>query len=367
MYNNCFKDFFILSIMYFDAHVHDRGGKQAYKGETPAHALEVARDSGVDGIIVMPNTDPALLNKDLIEERYKEAIGSGIKDVYYGIWMGLTKDSEQIKRAVQTAKELDYVVGFKLYAGHSTGNLGVVQPSEQFNVFETLVHEGYDGPLVVHCEKESRINESLFSADNPFTHTLARPSIAETESVSDIINFAYLTGFKGKLHITHVSTNEAVNYIAKAREEGMNISCDVTPHHLFYSADKLAIDKGGLLFKMNPPLRESFESVGLLRRLFLGDIDFIATDHAPHSIDDKQIKCASGVPALAAWPLFAEYLEYLGFDKKRIEEVTFSKAVSRFGLPVDRKERSLKNHRGDYSYDPWESLDTRLIELRGKS
>ena len=85
--------------MFFDAHVHFRDFKQTHK-ETVRHGLEVARDSGVLAVGDMPNTDPPIMTRNLVEERLRLARQAGVKEVFYGLYMGLTADAEQVSRAV---------------------------------------------------------------------------------------------------------------------------------------------------------------------------------------------------------------------------------------------------------------------------
>lgn len=341
--------------MFFDVHVHDRGGKQSEK-ETPAHALEVARDAGLDGIVVMPNTDPPLFTEELVRMHYQDAMSSGVKDVFYGIWMGLTSDPEQIKRAVDVQRKLPYVLGFKMYAGHSTGNLGIVKPYEQLRVFESLTEVGYDGPLLIHCEKESKMDSGVFVPEHPITHCFARPSVAETESISDQLYFARSSGFEGKLHIVHISTSEGVKLVNEAKRKGVDVSCGVCPHHLFRDYTAM-LGRDGLVWKMNPPLRRPGESDKLLEALIDGRIDFLETDHAPHTHDDKFVRCASGVTALPSWPVFTEALIQKGFSERIVEEVTLIAAAERFDVSLNPKIRKIKDRAGDYFVNPWKDLE----------
>ena len=136
-----------------DPHVHCRDWSQSYK-ETVKHALFVAEKVGLSGIFDMPNTSPPINSKEAIKKRLTEA--DKIKSsVFYGIYAGLTSDKNQIKEVVKTWKELfPKVVGLKMFAGHSVGNLGIVEEEEQKLVYQILAEKGYDGVLVIHCEKD---------------------------------------------------------------------------------------------------------------------------------------------------------------------------------------------------------------------
>ncbi|MCH7568809.1 MAG: hypothetical protein IIA87_05295, partial [Nanoarchaeota archaeon] len=187
----------------------------------------------------------------------------------------------------------------------------------------------------------------------PISHCFARPEIAETESIRDQMGFAFMTGFRGKLHFVHVSTSLGVDYINLAKQRGLDVSCGVCPHHFYFNWNDMWGDDG-IELKMNPPLREPGEPEKLLEALRDGRIDFVETDHAPHTWNDKYKLCASGVPALAWWPVFEEFLKLRDFTERRIEEVMFKKPIERFGVDIGiRKRRRIVDHRGDYAFNPW--------------
>src|SRR3989344_7917598 len=128
--------------MFIDPHVHCRDGKQSYK-ETIAHALSVAERAGFTAIFDMPNTDPPIFTLQQAKERI-ELANKSKSPVWYGLYVGLTADKNQIMEAVKAYDSLQPVVGFKMFAGHSVGNLGVKENEQQF-VYETLAALGYTG------------------------------------------------------------------------------------------------------------------------------------------------------------------------------------------------------------------------------
>src|SRR3989344_147200 len=129
--------------MFIDTHVHLRDFNQKKKRETIQHGLEVARDAGVDAVFDMPNTDPAITTEEVLLDRLRVAREAGVPEVFYGVYMGLTADQEQVKRAVEATRKHREVVGLKLYAGHSVGNLGVTELEDQLRVYTLLAAEGY--------------------------------------------------------------------------------------------------------------------------------------------------------------------------------------------------------------------------------
>ncbi len=204
--------------MYFNPHGHARDFNQRYK-ETIAHALEVCRDVGIDVFLDMPNTDPPVMFEKEVLERLRLAREANVPDVFYGLYMGLTSDPEQIKGAVETyRKYFPKVVGAKLYAGHSVGRLGVIGFDNQEIVYRVLAQEGYLGVLSVHAEKEESLKPGLWTPTEPLTHCLARPAEAEIDSVTNQLYLAERTDFRGKLHFAHLSVPESVDLVQKAKK-----------------------------------------------------------------------------------------------------------------------------------------------------
>jgi dihydroorotase len=280
-----------------DPHVHCRDGNQSYK-ETIAHALSVAYRAGVSAIFDMPNTDPPITTYERVIERLDIAT-MACSPVFYGLYVGVTADPYQIKDVVQCHKKFFRrmfisrdgragVVGLKMYGiypGKFAGDLAVVKEEEQQRVYKTLAKEGYDGVLVVHCEKESLFKPELWKSSDPVSHSYARPPQAEVESVKDQIRFATGYKFPGQLHIAHVSVPESVELVKRAKKAGkIKISCGVTPHHLILNTEMQSRlnCKKGLLYKVNPPLRPKSYGTKLMEFLELpGHRCFIATQAHP--------------------------------------------------------------------------------------
>jgi dihydroorotase len=347
-------------MQYVDTHVHLRDFRQKHK-ETVKHGLEVARDAGVIAVFDMPNTDPVMDNEETITLREQLVREAGVPEVAYFCYGGLTANKEQVKRIVDVyRRKRSFVVGLKKFWGHSVGTLGIIRPDDQYMVMETLAQEGFDGVLVNHAEKESTMHHDRFVAAMPPSHCIARPAEAEVDSIRDIIAMAYMTRFPGKLHIAHISTPEGVRYVNAAKDAGMDVSCGVCPHHFIYDWNQM-YDENGLFWKMNPPLRAPGEPQQMLEYLREGKIDWIETDHAPHSLEEKTAHpFMSGIPGLAWWDLYAEFLRLNDFSDKRIEEVTSTNAMARFGMEFSTTERPRVDRRNDYPFNPYTPLERRL-------
>jgi len=346
--------------MYFDMHVHDRGGKEAYKGEDERHALVVAEKAGVDGIVVMPNTNPPVTTRELVEEKLARADEVGSK-VFYGIYIGLTSDLKQIDEAIKVCRDLfPRVPGMKIYMGRSVGDLAVTTENEQRRVFGRLGYGNYKGVLIIHAEEESLLRQDLWDPRNPISHCRARPPEAELEAIKRAVLYAMESEFRGWLHITHVSTPEAVKYINSIKRNLLGtehcafrgISCDATPHHLFMY-DKMMNLPGGIVLKVNPALRTREQQQGLLQCLKEGLIDCIATDSAPHSLQEKlQPPHLSGYPGLDKWPRIVKKLREGGLSQELIDNLTFNNPVKILGLGgcVKKSENPEDLNLNEYSY-----------------
>ena len=304
---------------HIDPHVHCRDFGQSYKA-TIRTTMELARSQGVIAICDMPNTDPPITSRELVDMRLKLAEEEGAIDGYY-IYVGLTADPKQIAEAVDIFDSNPRVVGMKLYAGTSTGSLAVTKKEEQSRIYEELARLGYKGIVAVHCEKEDMFDMHAWNPSRPSTWNIARPPSAEVESVREQITMVATSGFKGILHVAHVSTPGAVE-TAFAAKKNMRITLGATPHHLALSTSDMGGDDG-IMLKVNPPLREEKMVKRMRELLRLGMIDWIETDHAPHTIRDKTEKYMSGMRSLDGYSKFLNSLMRDGFSKEQVGALTY--------------------------------------------
>jgi dihydroorotase len=318
--------------MRIDPHVHFRDEEQAHK-ETIRHGLSVAKEQGVDIVFDMPNTLRPVIDEKRVRERLA-LVPKGEEWRYY-TYIGATKNPDQLKKAIELIKSNPKVIGIKMFAGKSTGTLEIISEEDQKNVYQTLANANYTGVIVVHCEKESFL-KNIFDPKNPITHSIARPKEAEIESVKDQIKFAKEAGFKGTLHICHTSCAETIELVQEAKKnEKVKVTCGVTPHHAMWSNEKMN-EPQGLLYKINPPLRNPSDVIALQQCLKAGKVDWIETDHAPHTIEEKLLSgYPSGYPSLCLYKDFVEkFLPELGLNQELIEKMTFSNIKDTFGLKI---------------------------------
>lgn len=345
-----------------DPHTHLRDGRQQAK-ETVAHGLEVAYRAGLDGIFEMPNTDPPLLTRQDVEARLNLAdrflARSGLP-IFHGLFVGLTAEPNQIREACILSRELfPRVVGLKLYAGSTTGDLAITENSSQSLVFQTLSACNYQGVLAVHAEAENLITPALFRPEEPATHSLARPVQAELASVEQLCALAAANRFKGTLHICHVSSPATVRLLEEQREiTKLKLTCGVTPQHLLLNTSYQQAPHSrqqGLLLKVNPPLRTPEEQAGLLEMLLRGQIDWIETDHAPHTLADKYERYASGLPGFPIYPHLIAWLTKLGCTPEQLAAITHDNITKTFGLTLPHTSRmGDKELAREYPYDPYQ-------------
>lgn len=316
--------------MRIDPHVHLRDEEQKYK-ETITHGLETVKKMGVDAVFDMPNTQRPILSREDVERRLK-LVPESEKGRYF-LYIGATADPNQLKNAAKLVQEMKEVIGIKMFAGKSTGTLEIIDENEQLGVYRALAGADYKGVLAVHCEKEAHITDA-FDPKNPITHATSRPNIAEVESIKDQIKFVKESGFKGTLHICHTSTRESVELVDAARKD-MKITCGATPHHLLWNDSKLC-ESHGLLYKMNPPLRSKEDVEALRNYLKEGKIDWIETDHAPHTIGEKLYDSyPSGFPSLYLYKeLVEELLPQWALSEKQIEDLTWNNIIKTFNLNI---------------------------------
>ena len=253
------------------------------------------------------------------------------------------------------------VVGLKLFAGHSTGAMGITDPREQALVYRTLAALGFDGVLAVHCEKEALLRPSEWDPTRPVTHARARPPAAEVASVDDQKAHARAARFRGTLHVCHISTPWAVDLVRgtheRTQDAGPRMSCGLAPHHALLDAGMMERENG-ILLMMNPPLRPLPMPSLMMERLLQGQIDWIETDHAPHTLQDKTERHASGIPGLPFYPRFVRLLAQRGMDGRRREELTHGAICRRFGISIPTSGRPADESLArEYPFDAFQVLD----------
>lgn len=314
-----------------DPHIHLRRRRSGFV----RRGLKEAAEQGIRIIFDMPNlgSESVLRYEDFLKRL--TYIKKQNLPVEWFQWICLTSDEEQIKEAVKIVKNNPWAIGLKLFAGPTTGDLEVIDPKEQEKIYRILRRLGYRGVIAVHCEKKERFNPEKWNSKKPWIHGKIRPAIAEIDAARDQIHFVKITGFKGHLHICHISHPDTLEIVYKAKREGMRISGEITPHHGLLSEDKLR-EKNGLFYKCNPPLRDKAAVEELLKRFIElvkqgADWLWIATDWAPHPRKKKLgPPYASGIADYSLYGKILTKLHEEGLSWAEIERVTFHNIVKVF-------------------------------------
>ena len=315
---------------YIDPHVHMRDEEWAHKA-TMNTVVEAGKKAGINLFFDMPNLQRPVTTRERVQERLTLAEKHGIAG-NYRLYVGLTSDLKQIKKAVQIAKENKKVVGLKLFAGESTGNLAVENEAEQEKIYGALADAGYTGVLAVHCEHPEiiKLHKHKFNSREPWTWADARPAKAEYDSVKKQIEFAKKCGFKGRLQICHVSNAETINLVRAALLHGLDIGFELTPHHILRSTEhmkSMSIDDAKK-HKCNPPIRDGANQKALLDFLFnlskndeLYNRVYLASDFAPHAKEEKlSDKPPSGIADFGLYGELEAEARKRGMNEKQVAE-----------------------------------------------
>ncbi len=258
---------------FFDMHVHLREPGREDE-ETVITGSNAAANGGFTGIACMPNTKPAIDSAEVVNF-IKEQANNHLVDVYPIGAATIGREGEVLSPIAELAES--GVVGL------SDDGVAIKTASMLRKVLE--YSHIYSLPVIEHCEDESLADGAMNEGVNSTILGLPPlPSIAEDLVVSRDIQVAQYTG--GVIHIAHISTKNAVHFVREAKGKGIKVTAEVTPHH-FTLTDE-AVKSYDTNFKMKPPLRTQKDIDAIIAALKDGTIDCISSDHAPHSIEEKE-------------------------------------------------------------------------------
>lgn len=274
-----------------DDQVHFREPGLTHKGDIESES-KAAIAGGITSFIEQPNTVPNAVTQELLEQKYEIAAQKSFAN--YSFMMGGTNDN--LEEVLKTNPR--NVAGIKLFLGSSTGNMLVDNQETLEKIFSST-------PMLiaVHCEDEATIRHNLekykeeYGEDIPVTkHHLIRSEEACYISSSKAIELAKKTG--ARLHVFHLSTAKEMDlFTNKVPLEEKKITAEVCVHHLWFT-DEDYKTKGNFI-KWNPAVKTATDRDALWEALLDDRIDVIATDHAPHTLEEKQqsyLKAPSGGP-----------------------------------------------------------------------
>ncbi len=290
-----------------DCHVHFRepGGEYKEDWESGSRA---AACGGVTTVLDMPNTNPPTVTIEALEA--KRALVRGRSYVNYGFFFGVNGENfDEMANARN-------VPGYKIYMGSSTGSLLADKPEIWEKSFR--VAKARNLPVVVHAENEASIKAGERGCECAL--------IAVTEAIE------LRKKIGNKLHIAHVSCAQELKKIHE--NHSAELTCEVCPHHLYFSMDDV---RDGYL-KMNPPLRGGNDLRALWEGLRSGTVNIIATDHAPHSLEEKAqeiSKAPAGVPGVEfVLPLMLNEVNNKMLSFERLIELLCWHPADIFGIKI---------------------------------
>ena len=316
---------FVILPGFVDVHVHLREPGFSYK-ETIRSGSLAAAHGGYTTVCAMPNLNPV---PDSMEHLQPELDAIRRDAVIRVLPYGAITEGEKGEKLADLDAMAPYVVAF------SDDGKGV-QDREMMRA--AMLKAKQLGRLIVaHCEDNSLLHGGYIH-DGAYARTHGHRGICSESEWRPIQRDLELVRETGcGYHVCHISTKESVDLIRKAKAEGLDVTCETGPHYLLL--DDSCLQEDGC-FKMNPPLRDKADREALLEGLADGTIDMIATDHAPHSAEEKGRgleKSAMGIVGLeTAFPLlYTELVEPGVISMERLMELLHDAPCRRFNIPTD--------------------------------
>jgi len=267
----------IIAPGFIDMHAHLREPGQEHK-ETIETGAAAAIAGGWTSVCAMPNTDPVNDNPAVTRFIIEQAERAGTANVFpIG---AITKNSQGAELAEMGEMKRAGIVAVS-DDGRPVPSAGVMRRAMEYA-------SGFDLPVVDHCEDQSLTAGGVMHEGNWSLRLGLRghPALAEELDALRDVALAELTG--ARVHLAHVSTRGALEAVRRAKERGLRVTCEVTPHH--WSLADEAVKDYDTNTKMCPPLRSREHLEAILAALGDGTIDAIATDHAPHHADEKSLE-----------------------------------------------------------------------------
>lgn len=317
-----------VSAGFIDVHVHLRepGGEHKETIETGTHA---AAKGGYTTICAMPNTRPVpdtVENLSHVNQLIKEK--AKIRVLPYA--------SITIREAGKERTDLAALKEHGAFAFTDDG-VGIQQAGMMYEAMQEAAK--LNMPIVAHCEDNTLIYAGVMHEGKKSKELGLKgiPSIAESVHIARDILLAEAAG--AHYHVCHVSTKESVRVIRDAKKAGVHVTAEVSPHHLLLCEDDISANDSN--WKMNPPLRAQADLQALIEGLEDGTLDFIATDHAPHTAEEKgdgMEQAPFGIVGLeTAFPLLYTHFVKTGkWTLTQLIDWLTNKPADVFGLPYGR-------------------------------
>jgi len=276
-----------------DAHVHLRDEGKAYK-EDFYSGTAAAAAGGITTVLDMPNNDPVTMSAETLGNRMEIAKKKILVNV--GFYSEFPRNMKEIENIVTEG-----VVAFKLFMVEQVGGLNIDDDEALLEAFKTV--GGLKVPVAVHAEDRTTLKKAEDEVKRAKTNDIeaflkAHSENAEVNAVKRLLNIVKQTGTH--VHFCHISTENGLKMITEGKKSGMPVTCETTPHHLFLSVADLR--RIGTLALTMPPVREKSQTVALWEGIKNRWIDILASDHAPHTLEEKKAKVIwdvkVGIPGL---------------------------------------------------------------------
>lgn len=289
----------LLAPGFIDLHIHLRepGGEQK---ETIESGTNAAARGGFTTVASMPNTSPVPDDVATVQRLFKTIADTAVVRVLP--YAAITKGLKGIELSNMEAMANENIFAF------TDDGVGIQTSDMMLRAMKEAAK--HHKAIVAHCEDNSILYDGVVH-QGKVSERLHLPGIPSTcESVQIARDVLLAEQANCHYHVCHVSTKESVRVIRDAKRAGIHVTAEVTPHHLLLNEEDILTDDPN--YKMNPPLRSKEDQVALLAGLLDGTLDFIATDHAPHTDEEKAVgfmKAPFGIVGLeTAFPLLYTYL-----------------------------------------------------------
>lgn len=299
-----------------DDQVHFREPGLTHKGSIYSES-RAAVAGGVTSFMEMPNTSPPALSQKLLEDKYDTALQTSLAN--HSFYMGVSNDNAE--EVLKTDKKK--VCGIKIFLGASTGNLLVDRSETLHRIFSES-----DMLVAVHCEDEDTIRKNREEYQKyfenripPECHPLIRTEEACLKSSTFAVDLAKKYGTR--LHVLHVTTEEELHLFSNKIPLGdKKITSEVCVHHLWFDSRDYATL--GNKIKCNPAIKDKRHKNALLKAVLNDTIDVIATDHAPHTLEEKMAnytEAPAGLPLVQhGWYMMSDFWSRGGISIEKIVE-----------------------------------------------
>ena len=255
-----------------DSQVHFREPGMEHKEDLETGSVAAVL-GGVTAVFEMPNTNPLTTSEAALADKVRRA--SGRMHCDFAFWVGGTRDNA---KDVGELERLPGAAGIKVFMGSSTGDLLVEDDEGVASILRNTRRRA-----AFHSEDEFRLRERLGERveGDPSSHPVWRDEIAALTCTERLVRIARQT--RARIHVLHISTAEEIGFLERHKDVA---TCEATPHHLTFTADDYA--RLGTLLQMNPPVRAARHRDGVWRGISQGIVDVFGSDHAPHTLAEKQ-------------------------------------------------------------------------------